>query len=707
MSTYYSFSLASILAVVLAAPGFAQETTQPAQQVAAQQGVISYTPADFAAARPNTALDMINRLPGFSFDGGDSVRGFAGAAGNVLIDGKRPTIKTDSLSDTLNRITIDQVERIEVIRGSVPGIDMQGQTVVANVIRKTADTFQQVLGARAFLFADTGKTIPGWNYQATRRVGEDQYDFSVSRGISMDDSVGSGWRTTTDPAGNLTLFEDSRTEGDGPVHSMRGSYKGPQFGGTFSVNGVVSTDEFKNEQTFSTPTDAQTFVSRSANDRGEIGVNFTTSLSPDLEWESLGLFKLAKGTLDATALFQDLTNVDPDQTQLFQIEAEAGERIGRSVMRYKFSPELSFEGGGEVAYNYREQQVALAEDGVPVPLPASDVKVEETRGEAFVQGSWRPAPQWSLEGGIRVERSTITQTGDTNKERSFTYPKPRLVATWSPTEDDQLRLRAEREVGQLNFQDFASEVDLNSGQQSTGNSDLEPDKTWVYEIAYEKRFWDGAAAVLTFRHEDISDVVDLFPRDIQVDTNNDGIPDTTQLVVGPGNIGNGKNDEISFNLTLPLANIGLKGAELKIETEWENSEVTDPLTGEKRRISGQRPQEINLNFRQDLPEWNLTFGLGYFQGWEETYYQIDVVEHLELRNFYHSFIEWKPEKGFTLRAEFNNLDPFRFNIERRIYCSTPLCDQDSRRDQDPLQRIETERRNSQVLGMISARWTFN
>ena len=707
MSTYYSFSLASILAVVLAAPGFAQETTQPAQQVAAQQGVISYTPADFAAARPNTALDMINRLPGFSFDGGDSVRGFAGAAGNVLIDGKRPTIKTDSLSDTLNRITIDQVERIEVIRGSVPGIDMQGQTVVANVIRKTADTFQQVLGARAFLFADTGKTIPGWNYQATRRVGEDQYDFSVSRGISMDDSVGSGWRTTTDPAGNLTLFEDSRTEGDGPVHSMRGSYKGPQFGGTFSVNGVVSTDEFKNEQTFSTPTDAQTFVSRSANDRGEIGVNFTTSLSPDLEWESLGLFKLAKGTLDATALFQDLTNVDPDQTQLFQIEAEAGERIGRSVMRYKFSPELSFEGGGEVAYNYREQQVALAEDGVPVPLPASDVKVEETRGEAFVQGSWRFAPQWSLEGGIRVERSTITQTGDTNKERSFTYPKPRLVATWSPTEDDQLRLRAEREVGQLNFQDFASEVDLNSGQQSTGNSDLEPDKTWVYEIAYEKRFWDGAAAVLTFRHEDISDVVDLFPRDIQVDTNNDGIPDTTQLVVGPGNIGNGKNDEISFNLTLPLANIGLKGAELKIETEWENSEVTDPLTGEKRRISGQRPQEINLNFRQDLPEWNLTFGLGYFQGWEETYYQIDVVEHLELRNFYHSFIEWKPEKGFTLRAEFNNLDPFRFNIERRIYCSTPLCDQDSRRDQDPLQRIETERRNSQVLGMISARWTFN
>ena len=91
MSSYYSFSLASILAVVLATPGFAQEATAPLAETAAeQQGVISYTPADFAAARPNTALDMINRLPGFAFDGGDSVRGFAGAAGNVLIDGQRP-----------------------------------------------------------------------------------------------------------------------------------------------------------------------------------------------------------------------------------------------------------------------------------------------------------------------------------------------------------------------------------------------------------------------------------------------------------------------------------------------------------------------------------------------------------------------------------------------------------------------------------------
>lgn len=699
MRNYYSFSLASIIAIALAAPAMAQEPPVVAT-VADREGVISYTPADFAASRPNTALDMIQRLPGFTFDGGEQVRGFAGAAGNVLIDGQRPTIKTDSLADTLGRITISQVERIEVIRGSVPGIDMQGQTVVANVIRKKTDTFQQVFGARSFLFAKTGKTIPGWNYQATRRIGDHQFEFGLSRGVSMDDSVGTGWRTTVDPdTGNLDLYENSRTEGDGLSHAIRGNYKGPQLGGTLSLNGLVSADEFKNEQRFIAPVVSdKSYVSRSANKRGELGVNYVTKLTPELEWETLGLFKLANGTLDATGVVANLATGAPASSQLFQVEAEAGERIGRSVLRYKMSPELSFEGGGEVAYNYRDQQVALNVNGAPITLDSSDVMVEELRGEAFGQASWRPSKEWSFEAGIRIERSKIEQSGDIQKSRSFTYPKPRLLASWSPSETDQLRLRIEREIGQLDFQQFASEVDLNSGLQSSGNSDLEPSKSWVYEAAYEKRFWEGAAAVLTLRHEDVSDVSDLYPRRVQVDTDNDGVLETI-FVEGPGNIGDGKNDLVQFTLTLPLAKLGLEGGELKVDTMWQNSEVTDPLTGEKRRFSDQRPEKLNVNFRQDLPELNLTFGLGWFGGWRESYYQGTAIENLKLRDFFNSFVEWKPDPGFTLRAELNNFDAYSFNIERRVYGGP--------RDVNPLSYIETERRNSQVLGLLSARWTFN
>src|SRR5262245_7444518 len=221
------FAFAPVLLAVFSAPAWAQEAQRGVEATVAQEGVISYTPADFAAARPNTAMDMINRLPGFTFDGGDNVRGFAGAAGNVLIDGQRPAIKTDTLSDTLARITIDQVERIDLIRGGAPGIDMQGRTVIANVIRKKADTFQQVLSLQGFVFAQTGHTLPGWSYQATRRTGDHQFDIQIARGISYDDSVGLGWRYTLDVPTGIVTTDRLETEGDGPVHSIRGNYKGP------------------------------------------------------------------------------------------------------------------------------------------------------------------------------------------------------------------------------------------------------------------------------------------------------------------------------------------------------------------------------------------------------------------------------------------------------------------------------------------------
>ena len=57
---------------------------------AAQQGVLVFTPDFFADLRPNTALDMVNRVPGFGVVDGDGSRGFEGSVGNVLVNGARP-----------------------------------------------------------------------------------------------------------------------------------------------------------------------------------------------------------------------------------------------------------------------------------------------------------------------------------------------------------------------------------------------------------------------------------------------------------------------------------------------------------------------------------------------------------------------------------------------------------------------------------------
>jgi hypothetical protein len=64
------------------APAFHAEASKQASPTAsspAQQSVETYPASFFAAAQPVTANDMIARLPGFVFDDGGNVRGYAGA----------------------------------------------------------------------------------------------------------------------------------------------------------------------------------------------------------------------------------------------------------------------------------------------------------------------------------------------------------------------------------------------------------------------------------------------------------------------------------------------------------------------------------------------------------------------------------------------------------------------------------------------------
>ena len=159
-----------LLVFLLAAPAWA----------ASSEGISVYTPDFFADSRPATASDMVSRLPGFSLDTGTSARGFAGTAGNVLIDGARPTAKTDDLSTILIRIPAASVERIEVIRGGAPGIDMQGQTVVANIVSRKGDSTQTILKA-ATTYTGAGQWSPSLGVEYHGQSGKMNYEMSMTR----------------------------------------------------------------------------------------------------------------------------------------------------------------------------------------------------------------------------------------------------------------------------------------------------------------------------------------------------------------------------------------------------------------------------------------------------------------------------------------------------------------------------------------------
>lgn len=660
---------AGLIALFLlsASPLFAQAT-----------GSQTYKPDFFASAKPATAMDMISRLPGFSFDGGDQSRGFSGNAGNVLIDGQRPSSKSDSLSTQLSRILANDVDHIDVIRGGAPGIDMQGRTIIANVVRKKGNTTNIVVVTQANIMAD-GTTAPGGRAEFSTRVGDRTYEASIRRDPSFTDTSAASELDVIDASNTLTRTPTIRS-GSGANMVVNGAMKSPLAGGNFGANVTLQTSYFNNASLYKYSSGPQNFSGNSRNQRGELGANYQ--------------HKIGDATLDVV-LLQTLSHsigysfsAQSGQTASSSSLNDTGESIGRLTLRYPFGDFLSVEGGGEFAYNFLRGQSGYSQNGAVVTLPSSAVLVEETRGEAFGQFTWQIQPTLTLEAGLRTEFSTISESGDINSSRSFFYPKPRALLSWNFAPDSQLRARVEHKLGQLSFGDFISSTSLTTNFVSAGNPDVQPDQRWQYELAYEQHFWNKGAVTLTLLHQEIDNLLDYKP-----------FSGPGYIFDVHGNIGSGRTDQLSLNWTVPFDNFGIENGLFTGGLTWHDSAVRDPVTGVMRRVSGDPPNSYNFGFSQDLPQWNSAWSVYYNTGYTYDYYYLSEVD----RSFgmFSAGASWSytPQPNLKLSLSVNNIFGYRYENRRNIYAGP--------RDVSALTERRTDVTHVRPSVFFSLRKTFN
>ena len=292
-------------------------------------------------------------------------------------------------------------------------------------------------------------------------------------------------------------------------------------------------------------------------------------------------------------------------------------------------------------------------------MPAANVRVTETRGEGFVSATWRPQPTTAIEAGLRVEASRIAATGDVTSRRTFVYPKPRIVVTWTPDAADQIRLRVEREVGQLNFDDFAAgQAALANSAVRAGNPNLTPQKDWVFEGAYERKLWGAADATVTVRHYALTDVIDRAP-----------VYSSSGVFDAPGNIGGGHKDEVAFALSLPTDRLFIPRGLITGAATWRWSSVTDPTTGLRRPISGLHPADVEIHFTQGLPRLKTTWGVDVYDQWRETYYRFNEIDTDKKKVYVSMFADFKPRPDLSFRVELENASGRGYSHARQIYGS--------------------------------------
>ncbi|MGC1303367.1 MAG: TonB-dependent receptor [Caulobacteraceae bacterium] len=606
-----------------------------------QSGVASYPASFFAAAQPNTARDMIDRVPGFAFDDGSSVRGFEAAAGNVLIDGELPTSKGDDINSVLRRIPASQVARIDLIRGGAPGVDMHGKVLVANVIRKTGPASTALIALSNQWVASDGRQNPAIRLEGTRRADGTALEGSLLVARFVDDGAGSGSVVQSGPDNTVQGSARDNTKAGGYVASATGAYSQPLFGGKFRVNASLQTQPYANNEIVGVqgqPTIAPSVEHDHQNtEQAELGLHYSRDFGSKLSLETLAIQQL--NGEDSLTLLDSSGELDR-----FREQHTNGETIGRSVLTWRAAPVLTFESGAEIAYNWLDSHTNYTTNDAPVAVPAAVETVTELRGEAFAKGVWIPSPQLSLEVGVRMEVSHIGATGDVALQKTLEYPKPRIALAWSPTHTDQIRLRVEREVGQLDFNDFVATSSLSTGQILAGNPNLTPQQAWVFEAAYERSFLKDGAATLTLRHSALTDVIDRAP-----------VFAASGLFDAPANIGGGSEDELIEDLNMPLKAFGIPGGLLKSDLTWRRSQVRDPTTGQERPISALKPFEGTVGFSQDLPHWKLSWGGELNVGWRQRYYRFDQIETDTLARYGSVFVEVRPRPGWSVRVEARDL----------------------------------------------------
>lgn len=516
---------------------------------------------------------------------------------------------------------------------------MQSQPVVANVVRRAGASRTRTVQIIPKYYPSFGgfmafhpRLEESWRSGPLTIEG-----FVVGRSDKTGDS-GQG-RLVRRHASGAVLEQGpfgADADNDGINASVAGEYRGDHA--AYRLNGSVSRGDQDRLETASLRDAAgASFTEQSRtktrNDRAEIGGDYERTLDDDLVFRLLGLKTFKRDKQKGV-----LANRGP--AQQYGEVVDSGETILRSTVTYAPSPRFQFEAGGEGALNYLDAESSLAVGGKPVALPSANVRVDEKRGEAFATLTTR-FEDLSLETAVRYERSLIEQTGGANQKQVFEFIKPRLFATYTAGLKTW-RGRIERVVGQLRFRDFAATAQLNAGTVNVGNPDLSPESAWVFEATMEQRFWGSGALVLTVRHDEVTDVVDLIPIDNRFDA--------------PGNIGDGSRSELRTSLTLPLDRIGLNGTVIRANANFRRSSVTDPVTGQQRRISGMRHYEADIQLSKALPGLRSTFYVEAARGWgnfRETYYRINEIRVEQEEPVFNLIWDWTPRSttSFQFKAE--------------------------------------------------------
>lgn len=658
-----------------------------AQDTVADDTTIMYPASYFVDFAPTTAKDMLDRIPGagsttgggspsfggggFSGSGGGrGGRGFGSGSGGreILINGKRTAGKSNQTRNLLRRITAEQVDYIEIIRGTSGELDVRGSAQVINVV-----LFEELSNRSISYEVNMDRywdheTQPGGSVSYSDQIGdlgfvlsavaEPRYDHRVSKETSIlgDFSPNDRVReerireqTSYDLSANLVYelsgrssarFNALYSENDNPTKVTRRTTDL-----TINPNAVeLEREEIPAEQ-----------------DNWEIGGDYETFFSNGDRFKIL--FISNQNTRASTRERFELADDGSETKNLFLASGSVTrERIVRGSYTMDILEHQDVEFGVERAQTILDSNLALGivdSSGIPsadfgglVPTSVSNANsiVEEIRYEPFIIHNWIFNSRMSLESTLLYETSEISQKGDISNKRDFDFVKPKLDFRFDLTPTLQLRGSIEKVVNQLRFSDFVADTDSqdNDSNVRAGNVNLRQEWLWKYDVNAEYRLPNDVgvldANIFYHDHHDVIERIDVSPSEDDLQSAN-------------GNIGDGIMYGMNLNASIRMRMIDMPNLLISSRFNLGDSKIKDPFTGKDRRFAFNSRGRWSLSFRHDLPRWNMNYGASWnnrFDG-NQKRFDIDDIESSLGEPNVSAFVEFIAFDSITFRFDARDL----------------------------------------------------
>jgi len=655
----------------------------------AAEGPRTYVPADFAQFAPATALDMLNRVPGFSVKQEDLERGLGEATGNVVINGQRISGKSNDVLTELSRIPAGNVERIEIVDGAtleIPGLSGQ----VANVIVKSGGITGQWAYRPEFRSYYTDPLLTRFEISVSGTKGPVEYTIGLDNRGNRSGAGGPTWIFS--PAGALTEERDEEWRGNSeqPRLSGRFVYDGPgtSKGNLNLLYGRLYYDYLENG-TRSSVGGTQRAREVTVDEHGhnyEIGGDYELGLGPG-RLKLIGVGRGSRYPSDTTVVTR-FTDGTPAEGDRFTQVGDDREMIGRGEYRWTRHG-AEWQVSGEGAFNSLDNTSRLFElqtDGEfhEVVLEGGIAKVEEDRYEVMGSYGRTVATNVTMKLSAGGEYSQLAQAGAGGTTRDFYRPKGELSAAWKVSPRTDVNFKLARRVGQLNFFDFLASVDVNTDTETSANPDLVPEQSWDLDIEGVRNLGTLGSTTLRLYGRMIDDIIDYIP------IGTDG--------QAPGNLDHAILYGIQSRSTLNLDRFGWRGARLDGEVQWQDSEVEDPLTGEQRPISNSLQEYFSIALRHDVPNTDWAWSTGYDYQLNAKNYRLTEMGRLWEGPVWGSVsLEHKNLYGLTVRATVGNLFAADSMWNRTVYTG---------RRTDPIDFIEVRDRQIGPIFTFTVRGKF-